>query len=239
MELSAAAHEVAESVTSAETRGRRRSVRTKRALLWLAAGRLGLAFVALPLIPVLYRHEFVLLVLMRPSMAILLAGAILARQGYVSLAAMLAAALPLQLLAVWLYFLLGDAWHNEIKSDKHLPFVTARLLQPRQIQRLRQTLRAHGPRLVFLARFAIFPVGLLAATAGASDMSPREFFLADGAGLVAVVGIVVGIGYGLDVSRQEVGPWLLLVGLGGLVALSGLLTWRIWQGSSSDGRARR
>jgi membrane protein DedA with SNARE-associated domain len=222
---------VVDSVTSVRPHGPKRSVRTKKGLLWLAGIRVGLALVALPLAPFLYRHHFVVLVLLRPSMGVLLAGAILARQGHISLGAMLAAAIPLQLIAVWLYFLLGDAWQEEIEADDKLPFLTARLLQPEQTRHLRQTLRDKGPRLVVLARFAIFPVGLLAAAAGASDMAPREFFPADGAGLVCAAGLVVGVGYGLGVSRQELSPWLLAIGVCGLVALSGLLTWHIWRGS--------
>lgn len=226
----ATARGVVDSISSAESHGLRRSERTKHGLLWLAGVRVGLGLIALPLAPFLYRHHFVVLVLLRPSMGVLLAGSILARQGHISLLAMLAAALPLQLVAVWLYFILGDAWQEEIDSDDRLPFLAARLLQPEQVRRLRRTLRRHGPRFVILARFAIFPVGLLAATAGASDMSPREFFPADGLGLFAAAGMVVGIGYGLGVSRQEVSPWLLAVGVVGLVVLSGLLTWRIWRG---------
>jgi membrane protein DedA with SNARE-associated domain len=230
MDLLSTARNVVASVTSADSHGPRRSKRTKQGLLWLAGVRLGFALVALPLAPFLYRHHFIVLVLLRPSMAVLLAGAILAREGDISIWAMLAAAVPLQLVAVWLYFLLGDAWQEEIDGDDQLPFMAARLLQPERVRHLRQTLRQHGPRLVLAARFAIFPVGLLAAAAGASDMAPRKFFPADGTGLVLVVGLVVGIGYGLGVSRHEVGPWLLVVGLAGLVALSALLTWRIWSG---------
>ena len=230
MELVATARDVIDSVTSADSHGPKRSKRTKQGLLWLAGVRLGLALIALPLIPVLYNHHFVVLVLLRPSLAILLAGSILARQGHVSLPAMLAAAVPLQLVAVWLYFLLGDAWQDEIESDEKLPFLTARLLKPEQVRHLRETLRDYGPRFVVMARFAIFPVGLLAATAGASDMAPRQFFPADGLGLVAAVGLVVGAGYGLGASPQEIGPWLLAVGLAGLVTLSAILTWRVWRG---------
>jgi membrane protein DedA with SNARE-associated domain len=203
--------------------------------LWLAGVRVGFALVALPLAPFLYPHAFLVLVFLRPSMGVLLAGAILAREGHVSLPAMLGAAVPLQVLAVWLYFLLGDAWQEEIDADDRLPFFTARLLQPNQIRHLRKTLRDHGPRLVVLARFAIFPVGLLAATAGASDMAPREFFPADGGGLLAAAGLVVGVGYGLGVSRQEVSPWLFGIGVAAMLVLSGLLTWRIWRGPTRRG----
>ena len=92
------------------TSGRRQSTRTKRALAWVATTRLVLALVALPLAPFLYRHHFLVLVLLRPSQGVLLAGAILARHHHISLVAMLLAAIPLELFVVWVYFLLGEAW---------------------------------------------------------------------------------------------------------------------------------
>jgi len=80
-------------------------------------------------------------------------------------------------------------------------------------------------RLVVLARFAIFPVGLLAAAGGASDLEPRRFFLADGAGLVGAVGLVVGTGYELGVGTNKAGPWLAPIGVSALVGISAYLTW--------------
>lgn len=212
----------------------RRSERDKRALLWVAAVRTVLALIALPLAPFLFRHHFLVLVLLRPSQGVLLAGALLARSGHVSLVWMLVAAIPLQLLVVWLFFLLGDAWQSEIDAEDELPFVTARLLQPDQIRRLRGVLRKRGTRLVVLARFAIFPTGLLAATAGASDMAARRYFVADGLALAAATTLVVGAGYGLGVAAHHGEVWMAVVGVAGLVALSALLTWYLWRGHSRD-----
>ncbi len=226
------------SVASKKRSGRPpRSRRTKQILLWLAGARLTLAIVALPLAAFLYPRYFLVLVLLRPSLAVLLAGSILARQGHISLPEMIACAIPLQLAAVWIYFLLGDAWQSEIDSDDRLPFVTARLLQRSQVRRLRKLLRSHGMRLVVLARFAIFPAGLLAATAGASDLQPQRFFLADGLGLVCAVGLVVGTGYGLGIGTNEAGPWLVAIGVGGLVGISGYLTWKLWSSRNSSDMA--
>jgi membrane protein DedA with SNARE-associated domain len=164
---------------------------------------------------------------LRPSLGILLLGAILARQGGTSLWAMLLIAVPLQLLIVWLYFLLGRAWESEIHSDDQLPFLTARLLRRNQVRRIREALNEHGTRLVVLARFAIFPTGLLAATAGASGMKPARYFPADGLAFAAAAGLVVGAGYGLGLARRQSDVWLTVIGAVGLVALSGLLTWYV------------
>jgi membrane protein DedA with SNARE-associated domain len=144
---------------------------------------------ALPLAPVLYPQLFPVLVVLRPSLGVLLAGAILARDGGILLPAMLGLAISLQLLWVWLYFPTGKAWQSEIDSDDKLPFITARLLQPRQVRRLRRLLRARGARFAVLARFAIFPTGLLAAAGGASDLPPRRFFSAGTVALLAACGL--------------------------------------------------
>ncbi len=204
-----------------------RPERAKRAQLWLAAIRTIAALVALPLLPVLYRHDFLVLVALRPSLGVLLLGAILARQGGTSLWAMLVVAVPLQLLIVWLYFLLGRAWQSDIDADDKLPFVAARLLRRNQVRRVREALKAHGIRLVVLARFAIFPTGLLAAAAGASDLKPARYFPADGLAFAAAAGLVVGAGYGLGLAQRQSDLWLTVIGAAGLIVLSGLLAWYV------------
>ena len=182
---------------------------------------------ALPLVPVLYKHDFLVLVALRPSLGILLLGAILAHHGGMSLWAMPLIAIPLQLLIVWLYFLLGRALQSEIHCDDKLPFLTARLLQRDQVRRVREALNEHGTRLVVLARFAIFPTGLLAATAGASGMKPVWYFPADGLAFAAAAGAVIGAGYGLGLAQRQSDLWLTIVGGAGLVALSGFRTWYV------------
>jgi membrane protein DedA with SNARE-associated domain len=204
--------------------------------------RLALAWGVLPFVPLLYPRLFLVLVALRPGPGVLLAGSILARDGDISLPAMLAIAVPLQLMWVWLYFLLGKAWQSEIDSDDRLPFVVSRLLQPNQIRRLRRVLRARGAWLVVLARFAMFPTGLLAAVAGASDMERRKFFPADGTAWLASCAVVVGAGYGLGLAEHASRIWLVGVGVAGLLVLSGALTWYLSRtpGSSSNrNRPRR
>jgi membrane protein DedA with SNARE-associated domain len=222
--LTDVAHRPAAATTPAKPE---RPKTAKHALLGIAGVRTIAALVALPLLPVLYRHDFLVLVALRPSLGIILLGAILARQGGMSLWAMLVIAVPLQLLIVWLYFLIGRAWQSEIHSDDTLPFFTARLLRRDQVRRVREALKAHGTRLVVLARFAIFPTGLLAATAGASGMKPVRYFPADGLAFAAAAGLVVGAGYGLGLARRQSDLWLTIAGAAGLIALSGLLTWYV------------
>jgi hypothetical protein len=126
------------------------------------------------LVPVLYPQLFLVLAALRPSRGALLARAIVACDGGVSLPAMVAVAIPLQLRWVWLYFLLGKAWQAEIDTDSKPQFVTAGLLQPGQVWRRWERLRACGAWFIILARFAIFPTGTLAAAGGAADLRPRR-----------------------------------------------------------------
>src|SRR5436305_4590198 len=91
----------------------RSPTRVKHVLVWVAAVRLVLSLAALPLAPFLYRRHFVILTLLRPSEGVLLAGAFLARTGHVFLPTVLAAAIPLQVLVMWLYFALGRAWAED------------------------------------------------------------------------------------------------------------------------------
>lgn len=74
-----------------------------------------------------------------------------------------------------------------------------------------------------LARFAIFPTGLLAATAGASSMKPARYFPADGLAFAAAAGLVVGPGYRLGLAQRQSDLWLTVIGTTGLIALSALL----------------
>jgi membrane protein DedA with SNARE-associated domain len=217
-------------------RGEGDGATAKRWLLAVAALRVVAGVVALVLAPFLYQHHFLALVLLRPSAGVLLTGSVLARHGDLSLVTMIAAAIPLQLVAVWLYFLLGEAWRKEIEADDELPFVAARLLPPRRIRRLQQALRDRGTRFVVLARFAVFPEGALAAAAGASDMELRPFLVADGGALAAELALVVGAGYGLGVAADRAGPWLAFAGAAALVALAAALTSTLWRGAGAEPR---
>src|SRR5436190_421260 len=88
-------HERTDAHTVSGT-GSRTGTRTKRALLWVAGVRVAVGAVALPLAPFLYRHHFLVLVLLRPSQGVLLAGAVLARHGGIPLWELIVAAVPLQ-----------------------------------------------------------------------------------------------------------------------------------------------
>ena len=73
------------------------------------------------------------------------------------------------------------------------------------------------------ARFAIFPTGLLAATAGASGMKPARYFPADGWHSRPPPDWSSEAGDGLGLAQRESELWLTVIGTAELTALSGLL----------------
>ena len=187
-------------------------------LLVLAVLRGGLALAAIPLAPALYRDHFVLLVLMRPTKEVLLAGGFMMRSDDVEPLAVVAAALPLLVLGVWLFYALGRSFEDEI-GEERLPGLAGRLLPPRRIHRLREILGRRGWPVVFLGRLAAFPSTLVAAAAGSSDMPPRTFLPADAAGAAASLAEAVAAGYLLGQAYKRGGPWITAAGVALLAVL--------------------
>jgi membrane protein DedA with SNARE-associated domain len=194
-------------------------VSMRKAVLGAAAVRGALGLVAIPLAPVLYRDHFVVLVLLRPTKEVLLAGGFLVRAGDVGLAAVVAAAVPLALVGVWHFFVLGRLYAREIQRGDALPGWAQRLMPPDRIGRLCRVLARKGGRVIVLGRLAAFPSALLGAAAGASRMEPRSFLVADLAGCILSVVEVMGAGYLLGAAYKEAGPWITAAGVVVLVAV--------------------
>jgi membrane protein DedA with SNARE-associated domain len=203
--------------TPAKVRARRERLRTP--LLWLAAFRLVLGIVAIPLAPGLFRDHFVVLVLLRPTKEVLLAGGFLVRQGDVSLLSLTVASVPLLLFGVWHFFALGRLYADDIERDR-LPKPARRLLPRDKIRSLCKVLAKRGAPLVVLTRLAVVPSTVVAAAAGASDMTAKRFLAADGVGGLLSFVEVVGAGYALGEAYEEAGPWLTGAGV---VVLLGVL----------------
>jgi membrane protein DedA with SNARE-associated domain len=185
----------------------------------LALVRTVMSLVAIPLAPLLFRDHFVLLVLLRPTKEVLLAGGFLVREGDVNPLALLVAAVPLMVFGVWHFFALGRGYAKEI-ARCDVPGLGGRLLPAKRIDALRKLLAKKGTRLVFLGRLAAFPSTLVAAAAGASKMRTRQFLVADGLGALLSVAQVVGAGLLLGSAYKQAGPWLTAAGV---VMLMGML----------------
>jgi membrane protein DedA with SNARE-associated domain len=191
-------------------------------LLALGGVRLVVAIVAIPLAPFLYRDHFLLLVLMRPTKEVFLAGGFLARQGEVPIWALVLAAIPLSIFGAWLFFFLGRAYRREIESDS-LSGMAGGILKPERVKRLEDVLDRKGPRLIFLGRIAVMSSAAVAAAAGAAGMQTRRFLLVDLAGGLVSIAYTVAAGYLLGAAYERAGPWLTALGAVALVAFAYIL----------------
>lgn len=202
------------STAALSTRSLRKPSRRK-VLLGIAVVRAVLGAAAIPLAPFLYEDHFLILVLLRPTKEVFLAGGFLARQGDVSLPLLVLAAIPLSIVGVWLFYLLGRAFQKEIKSDK-MPGFAARILTPERINKFEKSLDKKGPKLIFLGRLAVLSSATVAAAAGAAKLEPKKFFPWDLAGGLLSIGYTVAAGWFLGEAYEQAGPWLTV---GGVVAL--------------------
>lgn len=172
-----------------------------------------MALAAVPLAPFLYRAERMeLLVLLRPTKEVLLLAGFALSQGDASLPALVAAALPLLLGAVWVLFALGRAYADCI-DDPDRSGLAARVLPPKRVKALVDAVCARGVVLVFLGRLAAFPSTLVGAAAGAAEVPTRRFAVADTAGALLSLVVLLGIGFALEEAYDAAGPWLTAAGL--------------------------
>jgi membrane protein DedA with SNARE-associated domain len=196
-----------------------RATRRWRTPLTVVLGlRAVLGLVAIPLAPVLYEDHFVLLVLIRPTKEVLLAGGFLVRQGEVNLLALLLATIPMLFVGVWLFFALGRGYRKEIAAGD-VPGLGGRVLPMKRVAAIRKVLDKKGVKLVVLGRLAAAPSTLFAATAGASRMSSRQFLVADTAGALLSLVEVIGAGLLLGEAYHEAGRWITVAGVAVLLGL--------------------
>ena len=195
-----------QSQTGADGYERHRTV-----LLVLAAARVVLGVVAIPLAPFLYREHAAVLVFLRPTKEVLLLAGFLVRQGDASLPVVVVAALPILLGGVWVMFALGRAYADSLDAED-LPRFTRRILNPKRVEELRETIADRGMIVVFLGRLAAFPSTLVAAAAGASGVATRKFLIADTAGALLSLAILIGAGYLLGDAYEAAGPWVTAAG---------------------------
>jgi membrane protein DedA with SNARE-associated domain len=209
------------------------SVDVRRVFLGLAAGRAVLAGVALLLAPWLYREHAAVLVLLRPTKEIFLFAGFLVREGDVALPVVIVAALPLLLAGVWLFFGLGHAYQDELE-DADLPGLAGRILPRERISKLRDALDDRGIRAVFLGRLAAFPSSLMAAAAGSSGVSWKKFVVADTAGALLSLAVLLSVGYALGEAYERAGVWVTVAGVIVLVVLAVVIGRALTSGGSSS-----
>lgn len=203
--------------TASNTSSLTSGITSRGVLLWIAIVRAILGIVAIPLAPFLFREHFLLLVLMRPTKEVFLAGGWLVRQGDIALWALVLAAIPLSIFGVWLFFFLGRAYKDEIEND-NLSGIAGRVLTAERVKRFERALDEKGPKLIFLGRLAVLSSAGVAAAAGAAGMPTKKFLLVDTAGGLLSIAYTIAAGYFLGRAYEEAGPWITVFGF---VALAG------------------
>lgn len=184
----------------------------RKPLIALAIVRIALAVVAIPLVPVLFKDHFLLLVLMRPTKELFLAGGFLVRQGDVNLILLILASIPLSIFGAWLFYLLGRSYATEIEEG-NVPDLVARIIKPERVKQFEKILEEKGVKLIFLGRIAVMSSAAVAGAAGAARMTPRRFLPVDLAGGLLSIGYTVAAGYFLGEAYERAGPWLTGLGV--------------------------
>jgi membrane protein DedA with SNARE-associated domain len=187
-------------------------------LVAIAAVRGVLGIIAIPLAPALFREHFIVLVLLRPTKEVLLAGGFLLRDGSVGLLPLLAASVPLAVLGVWLFYALGRGYARELQTGKGLGRWTRRVLSPDRMKTMRGLLHEKRRMAILMGRLSVFPSSLLASSAGASDLKTHEFIPLDGVGAALSIAEVLVVGYLLGANYERGSHLITAVGAALLVA---------------------
>ncbi|MCC5948783.1 MAG: VTT domain-containing protein [Nitriliruptoraceae bacterium] len=193
--------------------------RWRRVGLAIVIVRFAIPLIAIPFIPYLVLNNVALLVLVRPQKEFLLVGGGQWRYlGEPNAWMLFAAYLPLGILAVSGFFLVGRAYRRALEEGEG-PGWLQRAIPPRQLELGQRVLARRGPAIAVIGRLAALPPTVLAAAAGLSDIPARRYLLADLLGALVSFAITVGVGFALGRAYEEGGIWITAVG----VALFGLV----------------
>ena len=197
----------------------------QRVAIGVAVARYAIPLAVIPAIPFLIaRGELALLVLLRPQKEfLLLAAAQLARTGAPSVALLFAAYVPLMIVAVWAFFVVGRMFRPALDAGEAPRWLT-RILPPAQLDVGRRVIARRGPLIAVMGRMAALPPTIMAAAAGASDVNGPRYLVADVVGALGSFALMVGAGLVLGEAYDEYGIWITVAGLMVLVALIALIT---------------
>ena len=211
----------------------------RRLALAVVVLRFAIPLAAVPLIPFLIRNDITLLVLLRPQKEFLLVGGGQTRYlGEPGILPLLLAYLPLGVLAVTAFFVVGRAYRTALSTGSG-PTWLHRAIPPRQLELAQRVLAKRGPTIALIGRIAAMPPTVLAAAAGTSPVSAPRYLVADGIGALLSFAMVVGVGLGLGRAYEEGGVWLTVVGVALFAAMIGLVTWWIRREAQRDDGAEQ
>jgi membrane protein DedA with SNARE-associated domain len=197
----------------------------RRVAVSVAVLRYVIPLAVIPAIPFLIaRGELALLVLLRPQKEFLiLAAAQLARTGAPTVTLLLAAYVPLMIVAVWAFFIVGRMFRPALDAGEAPRWLT-RILPPQQLDVGRRVIARRGPLIAVMGRMAALPPTIMAAAAGASDVNGPRYLAADLAGALGSFALMVGAGLALGDAYDEYGIWVTAAGIAILIALIALIT---------------
>lgn len=208
--------------------------RWRRLSLVVVVLRFAVPLAAIPAIPFLLVNNISLLVLLRPQKEFVLVGGGQSRYlGEPELAALFFAFIPLGLLTIPAFFVIGRAYQGALRTGDG-PDWLHRAIRPSQLEVAQRVIARKGPAIAVLGRLAALPPTVLAAAAGVSDVSWRRYLAADATGAVLAIGLTLGAGYALGRTYQEGGIWLTAIGVTLFAVIILLLTYWIRREANRD-----
>lgn len=209
----------------------------RRLALAVVVLRFAIPLAAVPAIPFLLRDQIALLVLVRPQKEFLLVGGGQTRYlGEPGVLALLLAYLPLGVLAVSAFFVVGRAYRTALAEESG-PAWLHRAVPPEQLALAQRVLARRGPVIAIIGRVAAMPPTVLAAAAGTSAVPAHRYLIADAIGSVVGFALAVGVGLALGQAYEDGGVWLTAVGVLLFTAMIGLVTWWIRREAALDDAA--
>lgn len=186
--------------------------------------RFAVPLAAIPLIPFLIIDDIALLVLLRPQKEFLLVGGGQSRYlGEPGVVPLFLAYLPLGILSVAAFFLVGRAYRTALQ-DGAGPAWLSKAIPPKQLDLALRVLKRRGPAIAILGRIAAMPPTVLGAAAGLSDVDAKRYLLADLTGALVSFALTVGAGFALGRAYEDGGVWLTVAGVALFGAMLALLT---------------
>ena len=158
------------------------------------------ALVLLPLTPSLLGTDPVLLEALRGSTSAMASGGAFARVGEASLVLAVLAPLPTLLFATPFFWWAGRLWGPKAAATLGGGHPNAE----RWAQRSGAHLERYGGLAVALAPFLPVPSSFVYAAAGWTGMSFRRFMVFDVVGMLAWIGLIVGLGYAVGHPAVQV-----------------------------------
>jgi membrane protein DedA with SNARE-associated domain len=208
--------------------------RWRRLSLVVVVLRFAIPLAAIPAIPFLLVNNISLLVLLRPQKEFVLVGGGQSRYlGEPELAMLFLAFIPLGLLTIPAFFVIGRAYQGALRTGDG-PDWLHRAIRPSQLEIAQRVIARKGPAIAVLGRLAALPPTVLAAAAGVSDVSWRRYLAADAIGAVLAISLTLGAGYALGRTYQEGGIWLTVIGVTLFAVIIMLLTYWIRREANRD-----